>query len=109
MRVTYDIAEEKLALQRKIQRCDALYRLEQNPDFVTLFKMDYFRDEALQAVHELATYKAGSQEYTALLAKLQTISDVQHHLEQIKHLGAMAKEELKELNAIPLNSEYTNE
>lgn len=106
---TLGLMQDKQALQRKIELSEAMYRLEQHPDFVSIFKMHYFTNEALQAVRGLATHEVGSEGHTALLRKLQTISDVHHHLEQTKQHGAMAKEELNELNAIPLESEYTNE
>lgn len=106
---TLSLIQDKQALQRKIELSEAVYRLEQHPDFVSIFKMQYFTNEALQAVRDLATCEAGSDDHTALLRKLQSLSDVQHYLDNLKQHGAMAKEELKELNAIPLESEYTNE
>lgn len=99
---TNTLEQERHALKRKIQLSDALDRLKHNTDFVTVFEMHYFKECVSKLVLELGN---SAENEDAIIQSLKHIGGLQQHLNTINQEGAMAKESLKELDAIPL-SEY---
>lgn len=99
------IQDEKTQLQLKINQAQAVKRLFVQQDFVQVFEMGYFTHEVLRLHKQMANHLKGSQEYEQIVQALDTISSVQRYLQTVINDGAMAQEQLAELNAIPL-SEY---
>ncbi|MFC0819776.1 hypothetical protein [Moraxella marmotae] len=102
---TQVLEQEKNAVYRKIQLSEALERLMVNPDFVVVFKMYYFKDYVLDMVNQLSGV-ANTPDSQTLHQRLVMVSQLQAELDNLLTQGAMAKEQLQELNAIPLD-EYT--
>lgn len=102
------LADEKRLLQSKIDLLQAMNRLELNPDFVQVFKIQYCNKQMQELVSSLAHLKMGCDEHTKAVQALQAVSSLMGYMEKIKQDGAMAQQSLSELNAIPL-SEYDNE
>lgn len=94
------LTQEKAELQYKVRLADALSRLKTNTDFVTVFEMAYFKDHVLGLVRLL-----GKSDVTdpQIIQALKEVGGVQRYFEKINNDGAMAKESLKELEAIPLS------
>lgn len=99
---TNTLEQERYALKRKIELSDALDRLKNNADFVTVFEMHYFKEYVSKLVLELGKHTEHDSE---IIQTLKQIGGLQQHLNTINQEGAMAKESLKEMDAIPL-SEY---
>ncbi|MFB6349638.1 hypothetical protein ACFBZI_09410 [Moraxella sp. ZJ142] len=102
---TQVLEQEKNAVYRKIQLSEALERLMVNPDFVVVFKMYYFKNYVLDMVNQLSGV-VNTPDSQILHQRLVMVSQLQAELDNLLTQGAMAKEQLQELNAIPLD-EYT--
>lgn len=99
---TYVLESERSVLKHKIALSEALGRLTSNSDFVTVFEMHYFSERVSKLVQALGK---DAQQDAEIIQALKEIGGLYRHLDQIHKEGAMAKDSLKELDAIPL-SEY---
>ena len=103
-----EFQDHEIKLQEKIKRAMALERLLVNQDFVFLFKNCYGKERVQELVASLAYHDETSFEHIATLKELKAISGFLKFLEEITTHGAMAKEQLRELQAT-LNEEYDND
>ena len=84
----------------------ALNRLYSNPDFKLVFKNYYCNEYVISLVKSLSQYSENTTEYQETIRELSVISSFQKFLQEILTNGAMAIDNLKELNAIPESEIY---
>lgn len=97
--------QERAELLKQVQLAEAVKRLKSNADFVTVFEMNYFTQQAVSHVRLLGM---DTEQEQNIIQTLKHIGGVQRYLDTLLEQGAMAKDSILELDAIPL-SEYEHD
>lgn len=96
-----DIKQDKELLELNIKLYDSLKKLSLNTDFILVFKEYYCKDYVLQLVSKLNEHSEDTTEYRDIVRQLSAISSFQNFISNVITNGAMARQALSELLAIP--------
>ena len=89
---------EMVETQQWVSRYEALQRLEKNPDFINVISEGYIRDRSLNGVSMLANEDVKRQGQRGdVMEMLVAVSTLQDYFKMLKNLGAVAKDDLDEL------------
>lgn len=93
-----EVELEMVETQQWVSRYEALQRLEKNPDFINVISEGYIKDRSLNGVSMLANENVKRQGQRGdVMEMLVAVSTLQDYFKVVKNLGAIAKEELDEI------------
>lgn len=93
-----EVELEMVETQQWVSRYEALQRLERNPDFISVISEGYIKDRALNGVSMLANEGVKRQGQRGdIMEMLVAVSTLQDYFGMLKNLGAIAKDDMDEL------------
>lgn len=97
MEPTENVELEMTENQYWIDKCEALKRLERNPDFQSVILEGYFHDKSINGVSMLANDNVKRQGQRGdVMEMLVAVSQLMDYFRVIKNLGAIAEDDIQD-------------